>query len=242
MIEIRNLRKNFEGKPVLKSINLDIPEGKTTVILGPSGQGKTVLLKNIIGLHKPDAGKIIVDGVDITNLSRKRLFEVRKKFAFVFQGGALFDFLTVKENLALYLRMHLKMKEAEIEKKVKEVLRIVGMTGTEHLYPEELSGGMKKRVAIARAVISAPKYILYDEPTTGLDRTNARIVNNLINKLKEEYGVTSIVVTHDIECMKTVADQVALLKEGKIIFVGEDEEVEEKHLDYLYELEAEHAV
>jgi len=242
LIEIRNLKKNFEGKPVLKGINLDIPEGKTTVILGPSGQGKTVLLKNIIGLYKPDYGKIVVDGVDITKLKKSQLFEVRKKFAFVFQGGALFDFLTVKENLALYLRMHLKMRENEIEKKVKEVLRVVGMTGTEDLYPEELSGGMKKRVAIARAVISAPKYILYDEPTTGLDRTNARAVNNLINKLKREYGVTSIVVTHDIECMKTVADQVALLKEGRIIFVGNEEEVEEKHLDYLYELEAEHAV
>lgn len=242
MIEIRNLKKNFEGKPVLKGINLNIPEGKTTVILGPSGQGKTVLLKNIIGLYKPEDGEIIVDGVDITRLSRKHLFEVRKKFAFVFQGGALFDFLTVKENLALYLRMHLKMKEDEIEKKVRKVLRVVGMTGTEHLYPEELSGGMKKRVAIARAVISDPKYILYDEPTTGLDRTNARVVNNLINKLKNQYGVTSIVVTHDIECMKTVADQVALLKEGKIIFVGKEEEVEEKHLDYLYELEAEYAV
>jgi len=118
----------------------------------------------------------------------------------------------------------------------------VGMSGTEHLYPEELSGGMKKRVAIARAVISSPKYILYDEPTTGLDRTNARVVNRLINRLKEKYGVTSIVVTHDIECMKTVADRVALLKEGKIIFVGLEEEVEEKHLDYLYELEEEYAV
>ncbi|MCD6454989.1 MAG: ATP-binding cassette domain-containing protein [Candidatus Aminicenantes bacterium] len=242
MIVIRGLRKNFEGKEVLKGIDLEIPDGKTTVILGPSGQGKTVLLKNIIGLYKPDSGEIIVDGVDITRLSRKRLFEIRKKFAFVFQGGALFDFLNVKENLALYLRMHLKMKEDEIERKVKEVLRVVGMSGTEHLYPEELSGGMKKRVAIARAVISSPKYILYDEPTTGLDRTNARVVNRLINRLKEKYGVTSIVVTHDIECMKTVADRVALLKEGKIIFVGLEEEVEEKHLDYLYELEEEYAV
>ncbi len=242
MIEIRDLWKRFENKDVLKGINLTIEDGKTTVILGPSGQGKTVLLKNIVGLIKPERGSILVDGEDITKVSRRRLFELRKKFAFVFQGGALFDFLTVRENIALFLRMHTKMKEEEIEKRVKEALKVVGLSGTEELYPEELSGGMKKRVAIARAIVSSPKYILYDEPTTGLDRTNAKAVNNLINRLKEKYGVTSVVVTHDIECMETVADKVALLKEGKMFFVGKKEEVEEKYLDYLYKLEESYGI
>ena len=242
MIEIKDLWKRFENKDVLKGINLTIEDGKTTVILGPSGQGKTVLLKNIVGLIKPERGSILVDGEDITKVSRRRLFELRKKFAFVFQGGALFDFLTVRENIALFLRMHTKMKEEEIEKRVKEALKVVGLSGTEELYPEELSGGMKKRVAIARAIVSSPKYILYDEPTTGLDRTNAKAVNNLINRLKEKYGVTSVVVTHDIECMETVADKVALLKEGKMFFVGKKEEVEEKYLDYLYKLEESYGI
>ncbi len=242
MIEIKDLWKRFENKDVLRGINLTIEDGETTVILGPSGQGKTVLLKNIVGLIKPERGSILVDGEDITKVSRRRLFELRKKFAFVFQGGALFDFLTVRENIALFLRMHTKMKEEEIEKRVKEALKVVGLSGTEELYPEELSGGMKKRVAIARAIVSSPKYILYDEPTTGLDRTNARAVNNLINRLKEKYGVTSVVVTHDIECMETVADKVALLKEGKMFFVGKKEEVEEKYLDYLYKLEESYGI
>ncbi len=242
MIVIRNLWKRFENKDVLRGINLTIEDGKTTVILGPSGQGKTVLLKNIVGLLKPEKGEILVDGEDITRVSRRRLFELRKKFSFVFQGGALFDFLSVRENIALFLRMHTKMKEEEIEKKVKEALKVVGLSGTEDLYPEELSGGMKKRVAIARAIVSSPKYILYDEPTTGLDRTNARAVNNLINRLKEKYGVTSVVVTHDIECMETVADKVALLKEGKMFFIGKKEEVEEKYLDYLYKLEESYGI
>ena len=242
MIEIRGLWKRFEDKDVLRGINLTIEDGKTTVILGPSGQGKTVLLKNIVGLIKPERGSIMVDGEDITKVSRRRLFELRKKFSFVFQGGALFDFLTVRENIALFLRMHTKMKEEEIEKRVREALKVVGLSGTEGLYPEELSGGMKKRVAIARAIVSSPKYILYDEPTTGLDRTNARAVNNLINRLKEKFGVTSVVVTHDIECMETVADKVALLKEGKMFFVGKKEEVEEKYLDYLYKLEESYGI
>ncbi len=242
MIEIRDLWKSFEGKEVLRGVDLTIEDGRTTVILGPSGQGKTVLLKNLVGLLKPDRGEILVDGEDITRVSRKRLFEIRKKFSFVFQGGALFDFLPVKENIALFLRMHTKMKEDEISRRVKEALKVVGLSGTEELYPEELSGGMKKRVAIARAIVSSPKYILYDEPTTGLDRTNARAVNSLINKLKNEYGITSVVVTHDIECMETVADKVALLKEGKMFFVGRREEVEEKYLDYLYQLEESYGI
>ncbi len=242
MIRIRDLWKRFEDKEVLKGVNLSIEDGQTTVILGPSGQGKTVLLKTLVGLLKPDRGEVLVDGEDIVRVPRKRLFEIRKKFSFVFQGGALFDFLTVKENVGLFLRMHTRMKEEEIDAKVREALKVVGLSGTENLYPEELSGGMKKRVAIARAVVSSPKYILYDEPTTGLDRTNARAVNNLINKLKDQYGVTSVVVTHDIECMETVADKVALLKEGKMFFVGKKEEVEEKYLDYLYKLEESYGI
>ncbi len=237
MIEIKGVWKYFEGKEVLRGINLKIEDGMTTVVLGPSGQGKTVLLKNIIGLYKPERGEIIADGISLNGLKKRELFELRKKFAFIFQGSALFDFLTVDENIALYLRMHTKMSKEEIEKKVKNVLKVVGMEGTEQLYPEELSGGMKKRVAIARAVVFSPKYILYDEPTTGLDRENARVVNALINRLKREYGVTSIVVTHDIDCMETVADRVVLLKEGRIIFMGKKEEVKESHLDYLYEME-----
>ncbi len=242
MIEVRDLWKSFEHKQVLKGINLDIYEGETLVLLGPSGQGKTVFLKCLIGIIKPDRGQIIVDGVDITKLSKRRLYEQRKKFAFVFQYGALFDFLTIKENLALYLTMHTNMKKKEIEAKIKEALAVVGLEEAENLYPEELSGGMKKRAAIARAIIQDPKYILYDEPTAGLDKKNAQVVNELINSLRDRYRVTSVVVTHDIDCMQTVADRVALMRRGEIVFVGGKEEIKPSMLDFVYEIGGENGI
>ncbi len=242
MIEVRNLRKSFEGKEVLKGVNLDVQEGETMVILGPSGQGKTVFLKCLIGIIKPDLGSIKVDNVDIVKLSKRKLYELRKKFGFVFQHGALFDFLTVKENLALYLTMHTHLRKSEINEKVKQALAVVGLEEAADLYPEELSGGMKKRAAIARAIIQDPKYILYDEPTAGLDKKNAQIVNELINSLRDKFGVTSIVVTHDIACMETVADRVALMRRGEIIFVGRKDEIKPSMLDFVYEIGGENGI
>lgn len=242
MIEVRNLWKSFEGKEVLKGVNLEVAEGETMVILGPSGQGKTVFLKCLIGIIKPDEGSIKVDNVDIVRLRKRKLFEIRKKFGFVFQHGALFDFLTVKENLALYLTMHTHLKKNEINERVREALAVVGLEEAADLYPEELSGGMRKRAAIARAIIQEPKYILYDEPTAGLDKKNAQIVNELINSLRDKFGVTSIVVTHDIDCMKTVADRVALMRRGEIIFVGRKEEIKPTMLDFVYEIGGENGI
>ncbi len=234
MIEVVDIEKYFEGKRVLKGISLRINEGENMVVLGPSGQGKTVLLRNIAGLLKPEKGEIYIDGIEITKLSEKKLIPVRKKMAFVFQNSALFDFLTVKENIGLYLTMHTEMRQKEIDDVVREALEFVGLSGTEELYPEELSGGMRKRAAIARALITEPKYVLYDEPTTGLDRRNAEVVSRLINLLKEKLNATSIIVTHDIALMREVADRVALLKEGEIHWVGEKEKVTEDMLKELY--------
>ncbi len=234
MIEVKNIEKSFEGKKVLKGISLSISEGENMVILGPSGQGKTVFLRHIARLLIPDKGEVYIDGVEITRIPERKLTPIRKKMAFVFQNSALFDFLTVEENIGLYLTMHTKLKQYEIKEKVREALEFVGLEGTETLYPEELSGGMRKRAAIARALIVEPKYVLYDEPTTGLDRRNAAVVSSLINLLKDRLNATSVIVTHDIELMREVADRVALLKEGSIIWVGEKENVTEDMLRELY--------
>ncbi len=237
MIEVRGLKKQFEGKEVLKGVDLEIYDNETLVILGPSGQGKTVMIKSMIRLMEPDGGEIYFDGEDIRKLNRRELEDFRKKIAYVFQNSALFDFLDVRENLALFLRMHKKLKEDEIEEKIVKALSFVGLNDDVlDKYPEELSGGMKKRVAIARAMIKEPKYIFYDEPTTGLDKKNAELVSNLIMVLKEKVSATSIIVTHDIELMEKVSDRVALLKDGKIIFIGKKEEISDETLEYLYSI------
>lgn len=220
MIEIRNVIKSFGSNHVLKGVNLIIEQGKTTVILGSSGCGKSVLLKNIIGLLVPDEGEILIDGEDITKMREKEVYRVRNKFGFLFQSAALFDSMTVAENISLGLVENTNRPKNEIEAIVKKNLMLVRMPGTEKLKPSELSGGMRKRVGLARALAAQPEYILYDEPTTGLDPITSNAIDTLIGDLAKELKVTSIVVTHDIFSVYEVADWVAMMHDGVVHFEG----------------------
>jgi phospholipid/cholesterol/gamma-HCH transport system ATP-binding protein len=227
MIRIRGLRKRLGGKQVLDGIELDVPAGCTLVILGRSGTGKSVLLKHIIGLMQPDEGTIEVDGQIITGLSERELNEVRKRFGMLFQSAALFDSLSVGENIALPLREHTHMTAAEISQRVRERLEWVGMQGIEENRTSSLSGGMRKRVGLARAIAMDPAYILYDEPTTGLDPIMADVINRLIRSLQKRIGVTSIVVTHDLHSAMQVGDELALIHDGRVVFTGTPAEARE---------------
>lgn len=221
MIEIYNLHKSFGNKKVLDGINLQIEKGETIVIIGRSGSGKSVLIKHIVGLLMPDEGHVKVEGLQVDELSEKELYEMRKNFGFLFQGSALFDSMTVEENVSLPLiESSNNYKKKEIEKIVAEKLELVGLSGIQKLKPSELSGGMKKRVGLARALVTNPKYILYDEPTTGLDPIMSDSIDNLIKELAHKLNVTSVVVTHDMYSVKNVADKVAMVHDGKIHFVG----------------------
>jgi phospholipid/cholesterol/gamma-HCH transport system ATP-binding protein len=236
MISVRELRKSFDGQPVLKAVDLDIVDGETMVILGPSGQGKTVLIKSMVRLLEPDSGSVTYDGRDILRLKRKPLREFLKITAFVFQNSALFDFLSVDENLRLFMRMHTTSSVKQMDDEIIDALATVGLDqAVLGKFPEELSGGMKKRVAIARAIVKKPQYLFYDEPTTGLDKGNAEKISELIMTLKGRFGVTSIIVTHDIALMHEVSDRVALLKDGKVFFVGRREDISAPMLTSLYE-------
>lgn len=217
MIQLKNLHKNFAGQKVLDGVNLDIPEGTITVILGRSGTGKSVLLKHIIGLLRADSGQVLIDNKDLMNMSDFELYECRKKFGMLFQNAALFDSLNVFENVAFPLREHSKFSEAEIADLVKEKLALVGLFNVDHKMPSELSGGMRKRVGLARAIALSPKIILYDEPTTGLDPLMTDSVNHLILETQKKLNVTSVVISHDIESTFFLADKIAMLYEGKII-------------------------
>jgi phospholipid/cholesterol/gamma-HCH transport system ATP-binding protein len=226
MIEIKNIKKSFGKNQVLKGINLSIEKGKTTVIIGPSGCGKSVMLKLIIGLLKPDSGDILVDGVNITKLREKELYKMRGKFGFLFQSAALFDSMTVAENVSLGLvENNSKITKEEIDKIVAEKLELVGLAGKQNLMPSELSGGMKKRVGLARALACNPEFVLYDEPTTGLDPIMSDSIDKLIDNLATKLKVTSIVVTHDIFSVYDVANKVALIHEGVIHFEGTPQEL-----------------
>lgn len=225
MIAIRNLKKSFENKAVLRDVNLDIYDGEKLVIIGRSGCGKSVLLKHIVNLMQPDNGYILVDNIAIKKVGQKDLFLLRKQFGFLFQSAALFDSMTVAENIALPLVEHTDMTQKEINEKIAEKLELVGLPGVEYLKPAELSGGMKKRVGLARAIVMDPKYILYDEPTTGLDPIMAANIDKLIIELSEKLNVTSIVVTHDMQSVAKVADRVVMLHNGKIIFSGSIDEL-----------------
>jgi phospholipid/cholesterol/gamma-HCH transport system ATP-binding protein len=222
MIKIVGLSKAFGDKVVLDDVSLQVPEGVTTALFGPSGTGKSVLIKHIIGLIDPDAGDVIVDGVSIPAANTRQLNQVRQRVGYVFQGSALFDSLTVGENIQLGMDIDgCRHAKSECEMRVSECLRLVNLDRqVADLYPVELSGGMQKRVAIARAFSGHQRYLLYDEPTTGLDPENAFIVSKLISQLQDEIGVTSIVVTHDLENAFRVADRVALLYKAKIRFEG----------------------
>ena len=225
MIEIRGLSKRLGGKQVLEGLDLDVRKGETLVVLGPSGTGKSVLLKHIIGLMKPDAGSIRIDGEEIAGRGEKELNQVRRRFGMLFQGAALFDSLTVGENVALAMFEHARdMDPDQVAQRVSERLEWVGLKGAEALKPASLSGGMRKRVGLARALAMDPEYVLYDEPTTGLDPIMADVINGLIRDLQKQLQVTSVVVTHDIRSAYTVADRIVLLYRGRLVYDGTVEE------------------
>jgi phospholipid/cholesterol/gamma-HCH transport system ATP-binding protein len=225
MIEIRNLHKSFADKKVLQGVDLDIETGQTTTIIGGSGSGKSVLFKHIIGLMKPDAGAILVDGEDITQMKEMDLYCLVDKYGLVFQGGALFDSMTVGENVAFGIRKRKDLKRADIDAIIDHSLQQVGLADVAHLLPAELSGGMKKRVAIARAIAKKPQIIMFDEPTTGLDPIMADIINDLVIKVGGDKAITSIVITHDMVSAYKISDKIAVLFEGKIIETGSPEEI-----------------
>jgi phospholipid/cholesterol/gamma-HCH transport system ATP-binding protein len=241
VIEVRGLYKSFDGKPILRGIDLDFEECETTVILGPSGQGKTVLIKTLVRLIEPDAGRVSFDGEDIHALPIKRFRRLQNQMAFVFQANALFDFLNVRDNLSLFMRMHRGLSPDEAESHVLSAVRFVGLDSSVlDKYPEELSGGMQKRVAVARGILKDPRVIFYDEPTVGLDEGNVRKIVELIQRLKEHVCATSVIVTHDIPLMQKVADKVALLREGRIVFTGRKEDVTAEMLQNLYAMGGDH--
>ncbi|MGQ9571119.1 MAG: ABC transporter ATP-binding protein [Thermodesulfovibrionales bacterium] len=226
MITFIDLYKSFDHQQVLKGVNLEILDKELLTIMGKSGGGKSVLLKHIIGLLKPDLGKVLIDGIDITKLSLKELDKIRERLGVLFQGGALFDSLTVYENVAFPLREKTKLKEREITERVMSALEDVGLRDIENKYPGELSGGMKKRVALARALITEPSIVLFDEPTTGLDPVIANSIYILIKSTHEKYGYTGVIVSHEVPDIFKISDRVAMLHNGVIVEVGTPKEIE----------------
>lgn len=230
MIRVKNLWKSFNGNKVLKGLDLEVEKGETLVILGYSGAGKSVLLRHIMGLEKPDQGTVEIEGIDITQLRRTAFYQIAREMGILFQAGALFDSMTIGENTAFYLHQHKdtrekrKLSEKEIKDRVHEALTMVGLEGTEDLMPADLSGGMRKRAALARLIVYRPKILLYDEPTTGLDPITAMQINELIIKTQRELKGTSIVVTHDICSAFHVADRIAMNHEGKIAHIARKSE------------------
>jgi phospholipid/cholesterol/gamma-HCH transport system ATP-binding protein len=224
-ISVRGLCKSFNGKPVLQGVDFDVRAGETLVVLGGSGEGKSVILRHLNGLVEPDRGEVWVDGQSLKGLDEDQLFDVRKKVGMVFQLGALFDSQTVYGNISYPLREHSVLSERQMGERVAELLAMVDLKGTEQLYPAELSGGMKKRVALARAIALEPRGVLYDEPTTGLDPIVTLHINLLIRNLQQRLGFTSVVVTHDLKSAFMVGDRFALLDHGRIRFSGTADEV-----------------
>ncbi|MDO9576841.1 MAG: ABC transporter ATP-binding protein [Candidatus Cloacimonadales bacterium] len=224
VIEIKDLTISFDDKTVLENINLNIRKGEITTIVGQSGCGKSVLMKTIEALITPQSGDVFIDGVELFSLSRKELNMTRRKVAMLFQGAALLDSLNVFQNVALPLKEHTQLSEAEINRLVDEKLDLVGLSGLHRAMPSELSGGMKKRVALARAIILQPEYIIYDEPTTGLDSIIAHEIIRLILKMHENYQVTSIIITHDLACISKLQGNIVMIHNKKIVFDGKYQE------------------
>ncbi len=219
-VEFRDVHKAYGPKTVLQGASLKVYRGEVLVILGGSGTGKSVTLRHMLGLEAPDSGRVLIEDEDITDFPEEDLYRVRKKFGMLFQSGALFDSMTVFENIAFPLREHTDMGEAEIARAVREKLELVSLPGAEHLMPVDLSGGMRKRVGLARSIVLDPKMILYDEPTTGLDPITAQKINELIIDLQAKLNVTSVVVTHDIQSAFSVGDRIAFLNQGVFEWVG----------------------
>jgi len=224
VIRLVGVEKALGGQPVLDGVDLVLPRGKVTTIIGKSGGGKSVLLKHLIGLMRPDRGQVLVEGTDITRLGARELNEVRKKFAMLFQGAALFDSLSVFDNVAFPLREKTNLKEPEIERKVLDMLEQVGLTGMGHKFPAELSGGMRKRAGLARALVMGPEIILFDEPTTGLDPLLARTIHDLIIETQRRFGFTAVMVSHEIPEIFGISDYVAMLLDGKIVEMAPPEQ------------------
>jgi phospholipid/cholesterol/gamma-HCH transport system ATP-binding protein len=217
MLKLVGVTKTLGGQGVLRGVDLDIPKGKLTTIIGRSGSGKSVLLKHLIGLMQPDSGEVWVDGVEISRLHGRSLNEVRKQFAMLFQGAALFDSLTVSDNVAFPLREKSRMRETDVATRVEEVLEQVGLAGMGHKFPAELSGGMRKRAGLARALVMRPEIMLFDEPTTGLDPLMAKSIHDLITSMQRKYSFTAVMVSHEIPEVFGISDYVAMLQGGKIV-------------------------
>jgi phospholipid/cholesterol/gamma-HCH transport system ATP-binding protein len=220
VIKVSGLRKSFRGQPVLRGVDLEVPDGSITIIIGRSGEGKSVFLKHLLGLLHPDSGRIEVDGVDVTGLRGRAMDEVRKRYGVVFQGGALFDSMTCRENVAFPLREKLRLSNAASAKRTDAALDQVGLSGVGDKYPEEVSGGMRKRVAIARALATEPEIIFFDEPTTGLDPVLVNTIHHLILDLHRRFRFTALMVSHEIPEIFEIADRVGMLHEGRILEVG----------------------
>ena len=235
MIEIKNLSKSFGDHDVLDNISINIPKRENTVVFGISGSGKSVLLKCIVGLMIPDSGEIIIEGKNVLKYSTKELNELRKQIGFLFQGAALYDSMSVRENLEFPLIRNFNFTEKEIDEKIHDVLKKVSLEEAIDKMPAELSGGMKKRIGLARTIITEPKLILYDEPTTGLDPITSKEISHLIIELEENIDATSVVVTHDLACAQIVADRAVVLKDAKIFFEGNIKQLVSSNDEFLKE-------
>lgn len=226
MIRLVDVRKAFGPKQVLNGFTLDVLEGETMVIIGYSGTGKSVAIKHIVGLLEPDSGEVMVDGLEVPQLPRRELYKLRARIGYVFQFAALFDSLTIGENVAMGLRKQGELSEREIDERVDQALDLVDLPGVQSKFPAELSGGMRKRVGIARSVALRPKYMLYDEPTTGLDPVTSAVIDALMVRMRDKLGVTSIVITHDMRSAYTVGTRIAMLYQGRVRQVGTVEEIQ----------------
>ncbi|HVZ47919.1 MAG TPA: ABC transporter ATP-binding protein [Gemmatimonadaceae bacterium] len=225
MIRLDNVYKAFGTKPVLTGFSLEVREGDIVVLLGYSGTGKSVAIKHIVGLLQPDSGNVVVDGLEVPKLSRRDLYDLRSRIGYVFQFAALFDSLTVGENVAMGLRKRQEMTESQIQDRVHEALDLVDLPDVTDTMPSDLSGGMRKRVGVARAIALRPKYLLYDEPTTGLDPVTSAVIDELMLRMQKQLGVTSVVITHDLRTAWTVGTRIAMLYEGKVRQVGTPDEI-----------------
>lgn len=226
MIRLVDVYKSFGPKRVLQGFTLDVLEGETMVIIGYSGSGKSVAIKHIVGLLEPDSGQVIVDDLEVPKLSRRELYKLRARIGYVFQFAALFDSFTIGDNVAMGLRKQQELSESEINRRVREALELVDLPSVADRYPAELSGGMRKRVGIARAIALRPKYILYDEPTTGLDPVTSAVMDQLMVRMRDTLGVTGIVITHDMRSAYTVGTRIAMLYEGRVRQAGTVEEIQ----------------